>query len=263
MSKDYYKILGVDRDASQEEIKKAYRKLAVKYHPDKNLDNEKEAEERFKELNEAHTILSNPEKRKQYNNPTHTFNGVIFDFFGGRSPFNFNMNDVGRPKQNTKRPMKGRDLKYVRDVPFVDFIIGGETNFDVSFNDLCKKCDGTGYSEWIPCTNCNGVGSITHSEQKGNTFFQQTSTCGVCRGMGELGVRKCERCEGKGSVPTDKYVKIKTPKGLRDGYIMTIPGQGGSGKYGGPNGDIYVKLRLRMPKEKDLTEEQLNLLKEI
>lgn len=260
MVKDYYNILGVNKDASQEDIKKAYRKLSLKYHPDKNPDNKELAEEKFKEINEAHSVLSDPEKRKQYDNPNPFFTGGLADFFGGHSPFGFKQS---QQRQNIKRPMKGFDLKYVRDVPIINFIVGGKVEFNVSFNDLCKECSGTGYSEWIPCTNCNGMGSIIHSEQKGNMFFQQTTTCGVCRGMGEIGVKKCEKCEGKGHIPINKMIKIRTPKNIRDGYIITVSGQGGSGKYGGPNGDMYVKLRMVMPKVENLTEEQISLLKEI
>lgn len=225
----------------------------MKHHPDKNPDN-KESEERFKEINEAYSTLSNQDKKRQYDNPSpfSTLGGMA-DFFG--APF-------GRPTaQNVKRPMRGPDLKYVLDVPLVDFIVGGEAEFDISYKDLCKKCSGTGYSDTKNCPNCNGRGSITQSHQEGNTFFQQTSNCPACRGTGEIGTKKCDGCEGKGFVEVNKNVEIKIPKGLRDGHIIGVPGGGLSGKYGGPNGNIHVKLRMIIPKEEDLTKEQINLLK--
>lgn len=258
MAKDYYSVLGVARDASKNDIKKKFRELAVKYHPDHN-QGDKQAEEKFKEINEAYSVLSDPEKRREYDNPVPHFGGGMFDFFGGRSPFGFRQ----QQRSNIKRPMRGPDLKYVEDVPFINFIVGGEIKFDISFNDLCKECNGTGYSKCIPCTNCNGAGFVTHSEQKGNMFFQQTIGCVVCKGVGEIGVEKCEGCDGNGYIMIDKTVKIKIPKGVRDGHIVVIHGQGGNGKYGGPKGDIYVKLRMEMPKERDLTEKQINMLRGI
>lgn len=258
MAKDYYGVLGVARDASQEDIKKAYRKLAVKYHPDHN-QGDKQAEEKFKEINEAYSVLSDLEKRQEYDNPAPHFGGGMFDFFGGRSPFGFRQ----QQRSNVKRPMRGLDLKYVKDVPFINFIVGGEIKFDISFDDLCKECDGTGHSKWIPCTNCNGMGSIVHTEQGENMFFQQMITCSVCGGVGKLGVKECEKCGGNGYTVVDKIIEVEIPKDIRDGYIVVIHGRGGNGKYGGPKGDIYVKLRMKMPKGEDLTEEQINLLKEI
>lgn len=256
MGKDYYNILGVDRTASNEAIKKAYRKLSMKYHPDKNAG-DKEAEEKFKEINEAYSTLSDVNKRKQYDNPN-PFMGGMADFFGHSNPFGFK-----QQKQNVKRPTKGPDLKYVLDVPLADFIVGAETEFDISYRDLCQRCNGTGHSDTKTCPNCDGNGQITHSHQEGNTFIQQSTTCTACRGTGEIGIKKCDDCEGKGYVTIDKSVKVKVPKGLRDGHIIGVPGAGLSGKYGGPNGDIHVKLRMVLPKEEDLTEEQIKVLKDI
>jgi molecular chaperone DnaJ len=254
--KDYYNILGVDRQASQAEIKKAFRNLSKKYHPDVNNGDD----EKFKEINEAYTTLLDENKRRQYDNPLRNdpFENLTRSFFGGGNPFS------GMHKQrpvNTKRPpMKGPNLKYIKNVPFVDFIVGGKTEFDISFNDLCKECSGTGNSEWKECPNCNGAGSITQSRQENNMFFQQTSACQACRGMGELGVKKCEKCEGKGYIQINKTIKTEVPNGIRDGHVVVMPGEGASGKYGGPNGDLHVKFRMLLPKEKDLTEEQIEIL---
>jgi len=261
MPKDYYKTLGVAEDASKEDIKKAFRKLSMKYHPDRN-QGDKNAEEKFKEINEAYTVLSDTNKRKQYDSPfgEDSFEDLTRSFFGGRSPFT-NVN-IRRPR-NTKRPMKGPVLKYVKDVPFVYFIVGGKVGFDISFPNLCEKCNGTRCSEWKPCTNCNGTGVIVHTEQNGNTFFRQSMACNVCRGMGELGIKDCDACNGKGYIGVEKHVEFDVPKDVRDGHIVTLFEMGRVGSYGGPNGDILVKLRMKMPKEEDLTEEQINVLKEI
>lgn len=254
--KDYYNILGVERQASQAEIKKAFRGLSKKYHPDVNNGDD----EKFKKINEAYTTLSNENKRRQYDNPLSNdpFENLTRSFFGGGNPFS------GMHKQravNAKRPMKGPNLKYIKDVPFVDFIVGGKIEFDISFNDLCKECNGTGHSKWEECFNCGGEGSITQSRQENNMFFQQTSACQICRGMGETGVEKCEKCEGKGYIQINKTIKTEVPKGVRDGHIVVVSGEGASGKYGGSNGDLHVKLRMLLPKEEDLTEEQITVLK--
>lgn len=256
--RDYYSILGLERGVSQEDIKKAFRGLSKKYHPDLNPDNEK-AEDKFKEINEAYSTLSDSDKRKQYDNPNQFMGGVMDNLFRNNPPpFGF-----GNRQYNIKRPLRGPDLKYIRDIPLIDFIVGGIVEFDVSHDDLCHECNGTGSSETKSCPNCNGSGSITQTRQVGNTFFQQTSICHACRGTGEIGVKKCDNCKGKGHVVVNKHIKIVLQKGARDGQIITVQGIAVSGKYGGPNGDIHVKLRMVMPKEKDLTEEQINILREI
>jgi len=258
--KNYYQVLGVDREASQEDIKKAFRRLSKKYHPDMNPD-DNESEERFKEINEAYSTLSDPNKRRNYDNPLgdDPFENLTRSFFGGRdNPF-----IRVRRTANINRPMKGPDLKYIQDVPLVDFILGGKLEFDVAYNNLCGDCNGFGYKKWKECPNCNGVGVISHTSQEGGMFFQQTAMCSACRGLGEIGIDKCDFCEGKGTIPTKKTISIEIPKGIRDGFVIVEQGEGASGKNGGPDGDLLVKLRMMLPKEEDLTEEQINLLKEI
>lgn len=261
--KDYYQILGVDKSASKEDIKKAFRSLSKKYHPDKNLG-DKTAEEKFKEINEAHSVLSNPEKKSQYDggNPFEMFN---FDFFGrGRNSFGENIifGRVNRPP-GRKRPLRGPTLKCIVDVPLFKFIVGGEVEFSLRYQDVCKKCNGTGKSEWKTCPNCNGDGFITESKQQANMFFQQTTACNACRGIGEIGTGECNNCGRKGYIDKKREVVINIPKGIGDGYVVMKQGAGASGKNGGPEGDLHVKFRMVLPKAEDLTEEQISMLKEL
>jgi len=253
--KDHYQTLGVDRNASKADIKSAYRKLAQKYHPDRNPDN-KQAEEKFKDVAEAYSVLSDDKKRRMYDRPQDPFSAMGFDFFGGR------------PGPRTRRPdrhapTRGRDLKFVKDIPMYYFITGGEMVFDLVFNDICGKCNGTGNSEWKECPNCNGEGVLIQSSQDGNTFFTRTEACSACRGLGELGVEKCDECKGTGSIETKKEITLNIPKGISDGYVERQPGEGTTGRNKGPKGDLFVKYRMILPKEEDLTEEQIKMLKEI
>jgi len=258
--KDYYNVLGVERDASSGEIKKAFRRLSKKYHPDLNPDN-KESEEKFKEINEAYSILSNQKKRNNYDNPLSDdpFENLTRSFFGGQnSPFSRMWRSA-----NAKRPVKGPDLKFLKDVPLVDFIAGGKIGFDITYNDLCKGCNGTGNSEWKTCPNCGGDGALIQTNRNGRVFFQQTTVCSACRGLGEVGTSKCDACKGKCHITVEKNISTKIPKGVGDGFVIIEQGEGASGKNGGPNGDLLIKLRMVLPKKEDLTEEQLAVLKEI
>lgn len=260
IKKDYYDILEVDRSASQEDIKKAFRRLSKKFHPDMN-PNDTSAEEKFKEINEAYSTLSDEKKRRNYDNPLSDdpFENLTRSFFGGRdNPFV----RVRRPT-NSKRPMRGPDLKYVKDVPLADFIIGGKLEFDVTYNDLCKECNGSGNKEWKRCPNCDGAGSITQTSQNGGVFFQQTTTCQACRGLGEIGTDKCEACKGEAHIKVEKNISIEIPEGSKDGNVLVMPEEGCTGRNGGPNGNVLIKLRMVLPKKEDLTEEQINLLKEL
>lgn len=254
--KDHYKTLGVKRDSSDDEIKKTYRKLAQKYHPDKNPGN-KEAEERFKEIAEAYSILSDIKKRRGYDTAENDpFSAMGFNFFGGaHGP---------RPRRHDRNaPSRGKDLKLIRDVPLYYFVTGGEIQFNVVFNDMCGKCNGTGNSEWKECPNCDGQGVQVRQSREGNVFFTRTDPCHACRGLGELGVEKCTRCGGQGVVETNKEILLHIPKGSTDGCVERQVGSGATGRNNGPKGDLFVKYRMILPNVNDLTEEQLEMLKEI
>lgn len=258
MSKDHYNTLGVARDASPEEIKKVYRKLSMQYHPDHNPD-DKESEEKFKEINQAYSVLSDPQKKDEYDNPHININsGVGFDFteiFRG-----MNMHQRRRPDNS---PIKGRDLKYIVDVPIHKFIFGGEEELPIEYEDVCVDCKGKGFTTSTKCTNCNGSGNIIKVQSSGNMHMQTSSTCPECRGRGEIGTDTCASCDGLGKIKVKKSHKLVIAPNSRDGVVVQYRGMGGQGLNGGPEGNVFVKFRMLIPKAEDLTEEQKNILRSI
>lgn len=254
MVKDYYKVLGLSRGASKDEMKKAYRELSKKHHPDRNKG-DKASEEKFKEINEAYSALTKTPNRGSINGED-IFSNMGFDFF--------NMNQARRQtRPNRHTQIKGRDIKFVKDVPLVHFITGGKISFGLVITDLCVDCNGTGNIEWKTCPSCNGQGARTESGRRGNMIFSQTVNCNVCRGLGEVGVKKCDGCGGDGKKDVKRSFTIHIPKNSKDGYVDKQLENGFTGRNGGPNGDLYIKARMKLPKIGDLTEEQINLLKEI
>jgi len=245
--KDYYEILGVPRDASEADIKKAFRQLALKYHPDRNPE-DKEAEERFKEINEAYSCLSDPEKRANYERfgtaegveagfgPFGTGFGDIFedifgDFFG-------TFTGHRRP-----RPTKGSDLRYDLDLTLIDAAFGTEKTIEIPKWESCTDCHGTGSAPGrgpITCSNCKGTGHVRF--QQG--FFSISKTCGRCNGMGKIITDPCKSCKGQGRVKRFKSINIKIPAGVDIGSRLKISGEGELGIYGGPPGDLFVVLNI-------------------
>jgi len=259
-SRGYYKLLGVSPDSSQEDIKKAFRKLSMQYHPDKNPDN-KEAEEHFKEINEAYSVISDPERRQQYDNPgIPGFNFQSFGFGGAMGDY-FNRVVPNFQRQRRRNmPRKGRDLMYIIDVPISEFILGGKEEFSVEFDDMCNSCSGKGYKSSKTCPNCDGSGMIVHVQSGNGMHMQTSSPCGACRGSGEIGTEGCPECNGLGHVKAKRDYVIDIAPGSRDGDVMKQDGLGGIGMNGGPPGDLVVKLRMRMPRAEDLSEEQKEIL---
>ena len=258
MNKNYYSILGVNKDASDDGIKKAYRKLAMKYHPDKN-QGDKNAEDKFKDINEAYEILSDPGKRSNYDRPN-VFN--INDLF---SSFGFNSNRNRRTRPTGPLPVQGIDLRYVHDVPLSTIIFGGEISFKVNYLDICTTCNGSGASTKQTCTTCNGTGQTVREERSGNMRMSSISTCPVCGGRGYTAKDSCNKCNGSGKVNViDKEVKVTIAAGkYRDGDIITIHGEGCNGSHGGKKGNMYIKIRLIMPDKDSLSEEQKEILKQL
>lgn len=253
---DYYNILGINNKATEEDIKKAYRNLALKYHPDRT-GGDKEAEEKFKKVNDAYAVLSDSNKRRDYDNPQDPMASFMRDF---------GMNFGGPPmrKPNPNAPRRGSDLKFFVDAHLIDFIIGAESSFTVSYDDICDKCSGRGYTEFKPCGLCNGAGYMTSVQTHQGIRSHTTRPCPTCLGVGELGNIKCEVCTGQGKKHiTNKEIKFDINSGSKDSAIIRKQGEGRSGVHGGPNGDLYIKLRMVMPKLNNLTEEQIRVLKEI
>lgn len=261
--KDYYEILGVPRDASQEEIKKAYRKLAKKWHPDLNPENKKEAEEKFKEITEAYQVLSDPEKRAQYDrfgyvgdqpfySNTEGSNGGsifqdifgdfedIFDMFFGRKP------GTSATKERTAR--SGEDIYHFVTIDLEDVLTGKEVPLEYERRVTCKACNGTGAengTSFRTCPRCGGTGVIREEQRTFFGSFVNTYTCNLCGGTGRIVDRKCHVCAGTGFVKEKRKIKLKIPPGIEDGARLRVNGGGHAGVNGGPYGDLYVTVKIR------------------
>ncbi len=253
--RDYYEILGVPRHATQEEIKKAYRRLALKYHPDRNPGDE-EAAERFKEISEAYEVLSDPEKRAIYDARGHgglhdsgyrgfsdvedifsAFSDLFEEFLGGFGGF-------GRTRRQERRPQPGADLSYEVSLELEDVLKGKDIEIEIERHETCEACQGQGLAPGASpqyCPTCKGRGYVVHSEG----FFRLSTTCPHCRGAGTLITDPCPRCGGTGRVRVSRSLKVKIPPGVDDGSVIRVPGEGEGGLYGGPPGDLYLKIHLK------------------
>ena len=269
--KDYYAILGVSKTATDDELKKAYRKMAKKYHPDANPDNKEEAEKKFKEVNEAYEVLSDAKKRKMYDQfgtvDPQGFGGAGGPFGGGNyySYSSSNWDDFGdlgdifssffgggfggqRATRKNNGPRKGEDLNYSMDISFEESFLGIEKEIVISRKETCSKCHGTGAKPGtnpIKCATCGGTGQIRQMQNTILGQVQTTRTCSDCHGTGEVITSPCETCGGKGTVRKNPKVKVKIPAGIGDNQTVVLRGQGNPGQKGGPNGDLYITLRIR------------------
>ncbi len=251
--KDYYKILNVSKTATKDEIKKSFRDLSKEHHPDCGGD-----EEKFKEINEAYSVLSDDNKRAEYDNPMPNFSNFSFnDIFYGMAGINRRQN---RPEN---MPMKGRDLKYMFDISLYESICGVDRKFEYEFEDVCNKCKGLGGVNKQNCVQCNGTGMITRLSQSGNMKIMNQTSCAACYGRGFMITDKCEKCDGSGKITRHEQIVVKTEVDVPNGVIMRFDGMGGIGLNNGPSGDLLLKLNIKIPKKKDLTEEQLEVLKKI
>ena len=271
MSKDYYEILGVSKDASDADIKKAFRKLAIKYHPDKNRDDPKAAEEKFKEINEAYSVLSDKNKRAQYDQfgPDAFQNGGAgaggfgqggFGGFGQGGFGGFGQNGFGgfgdifdtffggQGSRQSNGPERGADLRFDVDITFENAAFGVEMEIQVPKNETCDHCKGSGAepgSDVETCPVCHGTGQQRVVQ---NTPFGQmvnVRTCSHCGGTGKIVKHKCKNCHGEGTVKVRKKLKIKIPAGVDDGARLRVAGEGEPGIRGGGHGDLYVYIYVR------------------
>ncbi len=252
MPRDYYEILGVARTAEAAEIKKAYRKLAMKYHPDRN-PGDQEAENAFKECAEAYEVLSDSQKRQIYD----TYGHEGLQNSGYRGPGNFedvfsSFSDIfgdlfgfGSARAQARRngPVAGNDLRYDLRISFMDAVHGTTKEVDITKRETCWTCEGSGCRpghQRQTCPYCNGRGQVIRSQG----FFQVSSTCPQCRGEGSLITHPCEDCHGSGLVAKTKKVSIKIPAGVDTGARMRLRGEGEGGRRGGPSGDLYVVIEV-------------------
>jgi molecular chaperone DnaJ len=249
--RDYYDVLGVGRQASAEELKAAYRKLALKHHPDRN-PGDKEAEEKFKEAAEAYEVLRDREKRSLYDQFGHAglentgFSGFggfddIFSSFGDIFEDFFGFSGRGRSRSRSQR---GSDLRYDLTLKFMDAAFGTETEIDVTKLETCAECTGNGCEPGThpeSCRQCGGSGQVSRSQG----FFTVRTTCPVCRGHGQVITQPCPKCRGNGQVQVAKRVSVKIPAGVDNGSRLRLSGEGEPGVHGGPAGDLYVFIHVQ------------------
>jgi len=258
--RDYYEVLGVSKDASENEIKSAYRKLAIKYHPDKNPNN-KEAEEKFKEATEAYEVLSDPKKRSTYdrfgfdgiNQMGGGFSGSDFHEFSGFEDIFGNVEDFfgsffgggfGGRRAQRHHTNRGSDLRYDLTLNLEDVIKDKEVKIKLKKNETCSMCHGTGAKPGTSkktCPTCMGSGTIRQSQG----FFSIQTTCPQCHGTGQIISAPCPQCGGHGLVMKSKSLVVKIPAGVDDGTRIRVPNEGEGGTNGAPNGDLFVVVNIR------------------
>lgn len=259
MSKrDYYEVLGVAKGATDAEIKKAYRKLARKYHPDVSQDNKEEAEAKFKEVSEAYEILSDSEKRSRYDQFGHAGtdpNGFGAGGFGGAGADFGGFGDIfdmffggGAGGARRSGPQKGGDLRYDMELSFQEAAFGLEKDIEIMRTENCDECGGSGAapdSQVKTCPTCHGSGQIQYTQNTPFGRIVQSRTCNSCHGEGKIIEKPCPACHGRGKVRRNRTIHVKIPAGIDNDSRMRVAGQGEPGAKGGPPGDLYLFIRVR------------------
>ncbi len=261
--RDYYEVLGVDKNASADELKKAYRKKAMKYHPDRNPD-DKSAEEKFKEVNEAYEILSDPDKKSRYDqfgfagvDPNYGaggggfgggfggFGDIFSDLFGGGFG-GFGGGFGGESRANA--PRQGENVSAQVTISFEEAAKGCEKEVTISRVEECRTCNGSGAKEGTQpetCTHCNGTGTVRTTRQTAFGTFAQTAACPKCGGKGKIIKDPCTKCNGKGKVRVNKKISVTIPAGIDNGQAVRARGEGNTGVNGGPSGDAIISIRVK------------------
>ncbi len=258
--RDYYEVLELGKDASDADIKKAYRKLAKQYHPDMN-PGDKSAEEKFKEVNEAYEVLSDPQKKSRYDQFGHagvdpnSFGGAgagfgDFDFGGIGDIFEsfFGGGGFGRSSRSRSGPQKGADLKYATEISFEEAAFGVEREISINRNETCTTCGGSGAKPGtspVTCKTCNGTGQVQYRQSTPFGQFVNVKTCDACRGEGKIIKEACPACNGKGKNRKSIKIKLNIPAGIDDGQTISLRGEGDPGAKGGPAGDLFVTVNVR------------------
>ena len=274
--RDYYEVLGVSKNATDDELKKAYRKLAKKYHPDANPDNKAEAETKFKEVNEAYETLSDSQKRKMYDQfgpdgpqgfgggaggpfggqgGYYSYNGSGFDGFGDFGDLGDIFSSIfgggfgGRNSSSRQKgPRKGADLNVRMEITFEQAFSGVEKEIVITRDEECHSCHGTGAKPGtspIKCPTCHGTGQVTQVQNTILGQMQTSRTCSSCHGTGEIINDPCEACRGKGKIRKQPRIKVKIPAGIDDNQTVVLRGEGEPGERGGPKGDLYITVKIK------------------
>lgn len=254
-NKDFYEVLGVDKSASEEEIKKAFKKAALKYHPDRNKG-DKEAEEKFKEVNEAYQVLSDAEKRQRYDqfgtadfNGAQGFDGFDFGGFGGFGDIFSDIFGGGFSSSSSRKnaPRKGADLEYNLNLTFEEAVYGCKKEIKVTRKEKCETCSGTGAKPGTSsktCTKCHGSGRVQMQRRTPLGVMSTTTVCDACNGEGKIIEQPCTTCRGTGKERKTRTITVNVPAGVDTGNVMPFRGQGEAGENGGPAGDLYVNIRV-------------------
>jgi molecular chaperone DnaJ len=270
--RDYYEVLGVDRSASDADIKKAYRRLAKENHPDLH-PGDKEAEARLKEINEAYEVLSDSDKKARYDQYGHA--GVDPNFgaggFGGFDGMDFDLGDIfgtifggGGATRSQTGPRKGSSIRAGVTISFEEAAFGCDKDVTVNRIEPCSTCSGTGCEPGTTaetCSNCNGTGTVRTQQQTMFGVMQSQTTCPRCNGSGKIIHQPCKTCQGKGAVRRQKKIKVTIPAGIDDGQTISIRGQGNAGANGGPMGDLLITVNVKP--HKLFTREGANILYEM
>ena len=261
--KDYYEVLGVSKTATDEEIKRAFRKLAKQYHPD--INKEPGAEEKFKEIGEAYAVLSDANKRRQYDQFGHAAFQNGGSSGGGAGFQGFNMGDIdledilgdlfgggfrgfsgfGGSSRASSRPSKGEDIRVVLNLTFEEAAFGCEKDVKLNLTSECSRCKGKGGFNEKTCRTCGGAGKVLEQAQTIFGYMQTQKTCPDCKGRGKTYETICDECHGKGVVEKVKTLTVTIPEGVDEGYQLRLSGKGNAGLNGGPNGDVFLEFKIK------------------